>query len=312
MKQFSNYQHVEGEPMNDRDKKEVGSKFWNKGKWDNFVLPFLPEDCSEMSLIDVGCNAGVFLKLAEDKGFSYVAGIESDSEAIRKGQRFRRRVGGKWKFRPRDIRDYIDGVPAVDYTVLAMAHYYFPIEDWYEYLEKLKLKSRYCIIVTANKKPKIKRAASDSEGIIKDMKHWELVDEIPELPLEGDPFPRRQWSFCFKNPDLERIPVDSIDNGNAQQRDFLEELDKGIKPLETKYYKRYKDYRRKTTSGQKVWTEAKLERYMNFQAELYEDIKKNGLKTPIIVDGEGRIRDGNHRHNIMKHLGYKSIIIKRV
>ena len=28
-KQFSNYQYVEGEEMLERDKQEVGSKFWN-------------------------------------------------------------------------------------------------------------------------------------------------------------------------------------------------------------------------------------------------------------------------------------------
>ena len=60
MKQFSNYQYIDGE-MSERDKKEEGSKFWNKGKFDNFVKPFLPEDCKNMTFIDMGCNAGVFL-----------------------------------------------------------------------------------------------------------------------------------------------------------------------------------------------------------------------------------------------------------
>lgn len=55
--------------MTERDKKEVGSKFWNQGKWDNFVLPFIEDDCKDMTLVDVGCNAGLFLKLAKDKGF---------------------------------------------------------------------------------------------------------------------------------------------------------------------------------------------------------------------------------------------------
>ena len=70
--------------MSERDKQEKGSKFWNKGKWDNFVLPFLPDDCGEMTLIDMGCNAGIFLKLAEDKGFKQVIGVDSNREAVKK------------------------------------------------------------------------------------------------------------------------------------------------------------------------------------------------------------------------------------
>ena len=31
----------------------------------------------------------------------------------------------------------------------------------------------------------------------------------------------------------------------------------------------------------------------------------------IEVGKNNRITDGNHRHDIMKHLGYKSILVKR-
>lgn len=311
MKKFSNYQYVEGE-MNERDKQEVGSKFWNKGKWDNFVLPFLPDDCNGMSLIDMGCNAGIFLKLAEDKGFSHVIGVDADRTANKKAVSYRKNNGGKYTLIHKDMRGIIDNLPLVDYTIFANAHYYFLVHEWLEYLDKLISKSRYCIIVTAQKRENLSRASASTEDIKKYFKQWEQIGEVPELPLDDDPFPRKQWSFCFKSPILERVPVDSLDNGNNQQRDFWEELDKGIDPLKTNYYKRLKDYRKRKGSYQKVWTDEKLTKYMYGKLELYENIKKCGLKKAVLVNSNNRVVDGNHRHQIMKHMGYKTIIIRRV
>lgn len=107
------------------------------------------------------------------------------------------------------------------------------------------------------------------------------------------------------------VSIDSLDNGNNQQRDFLEELDSGIFLLKTKYYKRLKDYRKRTGSKQQTWTDKELIEYMFDRVRLYEDIKKNGMLEPIIINPKNnRITDGNHRHAIMKHLGYKNILAK--
>lgn len=105
-----------------------------------------------------------------------------------------------------------------------------------------------------------------------------------------------------------KVPINSLDNGNAQQKDFLKQIDAGRSPLETDYYRRYKDYRNKTTSNQRRWTEEELVKYMYDYVNLYEDIKKNGMNVPIKVRRkDNRIVDGNHRHEILRHLGYEEI-----
>ena len=140
MKKFSNYQYVGGE-MSERDKLEEGSKFWNQGKWDNYVLPFLPDDCSGMTLIDMGCNAGVFLKLAEDKGFERVIGVDANKGAIEKAIAYRESNGGTYDIQRRHMERCINKLPMADYTVLAMAHYYFLAVDWLYYLDQLQARS---------------------------------------------------------------------------------------------------------------------------------------------------------------------------
>jgi hypothetical protein len=303
MKDFATYQHVEGEPMNERDKMEVGSKFWNEGKWENYVAPFLPEDCSGMTFVDMGCNAGLFLKLAEDRGFSKVIGVDSNTAAVKRALRYRRRVDGKFKIIYREMERAT--LPMADYTVLANAHYYFPINDWLDYVDKLGTRTRYVIIVTAEKREKLSKASATLEDIRSYFRTWEEVGFIDELPLEGDPFPRRLWGLCFKSRHIDRVPIDSLDSGNHVQDKFYKELDGGVAPRDTKYGRILAKYR-------KAWPEGRLDKFLSDKVELYNDIKKNGLQRPIIITANNRIADGNHRCQMLKHLGEKTVLVRRI
>lgn len=105
MKPFNSYQYLEGEDMTDRDKKEVGSKFWNKGKWDNFVAPFILPDFTDNTFIDIGCNKGLFLYLAQQERYKRIVGVDSDVEAVEKGTKWRDANGGRYSFLLRKMED---------------------------------------------------------------------------------------------------------------------------------------------------------------------------------------------------------------
>lgn len=291
--------------MTERDKQEVGSKFWNKGKWDNFVLPFLPEDCSEMVLVDMGCNAGLFLALAENKGFGRVIGVDSDKEAIRRAKVYRKKIGGKYGIKRKPMEQVIDDLPAADYTVLSSAHYYFAIDDWLKYLDKLMSKTRYCVIVTVKKRLLLHKASADPTHIRDYFKLWKETGFV-EPELKGDPYPRRLWGMCFKSPLLERVAIDSLDCGNHVQNGFYQELDEGKDPLKTRYYRILKRYRKDK------WPKEKLIRFMKGKKRLYESVKKKSIVKPLVVNSRQRIVDGNHKHAMLKHLGYKTVLIRRV
>lgn len=311
MKPFKTYQCLPGEEENSRDKAEKGSIYWNEGKWENFVLPFLPEDCREQTFIDVGCNAGLYLELAKKKGFKRVYGIEPDKGAYNRAIKYKSNKPTDYKIANKTAQESIDWVPVADYTSLVNVHYYFKPDEFKKYVDKLEDKTRYCIIVTAEKKPNTKYAPSDIGGIREYFKKWEEVGVI-DIPKDETKHSRHLTAICFKSRDLDRVMVNSLDNGNAQQKDFLKQLDNGLSILETDYYKRLEDYRGKTTSGQEVWDEDKLVAYMWERLNLYKKIKHDGIKTVIDVNSKDRIIDGNHRHAIVEHLGDKSIIIKRV
>jgi len=304
-KPFSSYQYLENTIMTERDKREIGSKFWNEGKWNNFVKPFLKVDPKESVFVDMGCNAGLFLKFAEDMGFDRVVGVDSDKEAVERGLKWRDEYKGKYNILNMRMEECIDTLPVADYTVLANAHYYFTINDWLDYLDKLQYKTRYCIIVTAEKHH-LNRcwASADVKDIRTYFKNWEEVRFIDELPISDDPMPRKLWGLMFKSPFVEKVPIDSLDCGNHVQDRFYEELDKGTKYENTRYYRILIKYRKK-------WGTEKLNRWVEERIRVYENLKKNGLLRPIIVNHSNLILDGNHRYAMMKTLGYKEVFIRK-
>ena len=310
MKPFSVYQHLDGTPMTERDKTEVGSAFWNVGKWNNFIKPFLPNDGWELTLIDMGCNMGVFLNEAEKLGFDKIVGVDSNRDAIRKGVKWAEEHNKNYELRFQAMEDCIDDLPVADYTIFANSHYYFKENDWLDHVAKLKEKTRLCIIVTDEKRPREGFASSDIGDIRKYFSDWEEVGFVDKIKAENDPRPRKLHSIMFKSG-LKRVPLNTIKNGNDQQRGFLEQLDRGIDPTKTDYYRRLRDYRQRTGSNQQTWTKEQLVDYMIERVNLYEDVKKNGLKAPLYVrPRDDRIVDGNHRHNIEEHRGRRTGIIK--
>lgn len=311
MKDFATYQHLPDGPMTDRDRKQVGSKFWGRGKWDNFIVPHLPNDGTGLSLVDMGCNAGLFLNFAIERGFgsgpgARVIGVDSDHASVERGNGWAKLNGKTYEIRERKMEQCIDELPIVDYTILSNAHYYFTINDWLEYLDKLRLKTHRVIVVTAEKNH-INRcwASADVESIRRYFKDWKEVSFVDELPTEGDPDPRRLWSLCFESPLIEKVDTDTLDSSNHVQDEFYAELDEGKQFAQTRYYRIIEKYRR----GK--WSSERLTTWFAERVRVYADLKKNGLKTAILVDQGIRILDGNHRFAMMRNLGYKKVFIRR-
>jgi len=309
MKKFGVYQWVEGVPMTERDKQEIGSKFWNEGKWENYVLPFIEKDVKDMTFIDVGCNAGIFLREAKNVGFRRVIGIESDRDAFARALNYRERIGGHYEIYSWPMEPSINKLPVADYTILANVHYYFLIDKWLNYLDALISRTRYCIIVTADKKKRNFSPRADLESLRQYFKLWQEVGSINNVPLEDDPYPRKLYGICFKSPLIEREQIDKINLGNKLQIGFYKELDKGIKPTETEYYKKLVKYRK---NKEDRWPKERIINFVEQKAKLFKDVKETGIMDPLLVNSENRIVDGNHRGRMIKYLGFNTALVRRV
>ena len=92
--------------MKDEESEKISrktSQYWNEGKWDNFIAPLLPKDCGDMTFLDIGCNCGLYLKMAKDWGFRDVVGVEKDIKTYERAIKFKEHIKGNYKILHREV-----------------------------------------------------------------------------------------------------------------------------------------------------------------------------------------------------------------
>ena len=274
MKPFTENQNIEIDGVELGLKPErKHSRFYNKGKWDNFILPILPRDCS--TFVEIGCNAGVFLAEAKRRGFRDVIGVEKSLVNCSYARKYRDSLRLDYKILNRAVgRDFdFDALPVADVTLLSNTHYYLRIDEWLAFLDRLQYKTRYCLVVSRHDKKDKHWMAS---GALADVRHyfrgWEEVGGIDDVSQEGDPSPRPLWSMLFKS---------------------------GLGKVELKYL-----YSINERVGGLVSDRV--------DKKLMADIEKNGLREPLLIKPSGQLLDGRSRLNVLMALGRKRAVVRLV
>jgi len=268
------YQHIDipGKKLSYEGGDRRNSKFWNEGKWNTFINPLIPEETLDLPFLEIGSNSGLFLKMAEEKGFRHVFGVERQEDRQKTAEWYRESIGGKFKVIKESMNANFDWsqLPRLGVTLISNTHYYMPINDFAETVNSLRNRTVYCIIVSANGSTRSGRVAHEKEVIDGYFKDWTEVGVIKDISMEGDPSQREgMYGVIFKS-NLEIYEIEKWE-----------------------------------------WPERSL-RYLEYKKELAEDIMKNGIKDLIYFDSQGRLKDGISRLSIAKALGYKNVIIKRI
>lgn len=313
---------VNGKPFSRPRPDKKASRFWNEGKWETFVEPLLPDDCTNQTFVEMGCEAGLFLKLAKDKGFERVIGIEKNKTPVVEGQRFRDTIGYDYellkctlggKFGESGNFD-IDEMPIADVTLLSTFHYYVDINAWIRYVDRLKTKSCYVLIVSRPELKEDRWRAKASLAAAREYFHdWEEVGLIENVPTEGDSKPRNLYSIMFKNPLISRVAMNQFNprkirgyHMHEAQADLAQYLviDAQFDLFDTDYYRAWT--RRKSDK----WSERTIRYVAQLKTNVMQDVRDNGLKDPLLVDSGMQLCDGGHRLAILKAMGHRSVIVR--
>ena len=184
------------------------SKYWNEGKWFNFIMPLLPES-KDSTFVEIGCNAGMFPRMAKGYGFRDVVGVEQSARAYKKALAYREFNELDYKLLHRKVGENFsfDELPVADVTLLSTVHYYFDINSWIKYLDELQYKTSYCLVVS---RPLEKIGhwipGAEYSDVRNYFKNWREVGAIHTIREPGvrivdpdDPHPRMLWSLLFQS-----------------------------------------------------------------------------------------------------------------
>jgi len=327
------YQYLElpdGKPFSRPNPSRAQSRFWNEGKWKSFVAPLLPKDVTDQTFVEMGTDAGLFLKMAKDYGYRTVTGIEKNQTPVKWGRLYRdtlgydytilkRTLGGK--FHENGTFD-IDELPVADLTLMSTFHYYININSWIKYLDRLKAKSCYVLIVSRTDLTfplgqNHWQARADLDAVRGYFYDWGEMGLVENVPKEGDSKPRDLYSVLFQSPVIQRIPIEDIDLRFGAGKDGMPEAVTDLAEriaagdafdlFATDYYRLWK------LRKEGRWSERALRTFVGLKAGVLKDVQDNGLKDPILVERAGlRLADGGHRLTMLKVLGHKSVIVRLI
>lgn len=313
------YQNVDIEGVEFEDPARKDSKFWNEGKWAHFIAPLLPEQ--RETFIEIGCNAGLFLKMATEAGFHRVIGVEADSRIMAQAQAFKRHAKGDWQLVHQKVgKNFVlDELPLADVTLISSAHYYFPIGAFSNLVDHLKSRTLCCLVVAAKARRLSGRAKYDLGSVRGYFRDWREIKVMEGLDMEDDPAPRRRmYGVSFKG-NLDAWDIKNTYNLYRWQALRSDKFKKhGLSPALEEFFKKVLSgvtFELKDTPLYRYWEtmgygpEAILGK-LEYKKKLAEDVQANGMKEPIYYDRHGKLLDGIHRLVIAKELGYKHILVR--
>jgi hypothetical protein len=300
---------------------------FDEGKWGNYIAPLLKDvDKGNGIFCEMGTNAGLFLLLAHNHGYSRLWGVEAANAAFGQLQltaEYYNNLGirpifaslGKpqkdianTKALPFDIRKF----PIVDTTLMSLFTYYIEPTTLQNYVDALSEKSMHVVVVTSEVHSK---SSPGQSGYIKKIfrpGNWELVQEIRTTIRDGR---RNLTSMLFKSRILKRILVKDRFEAMLPQHGhelfygvifekFAASALRGESANTMQVYEWLRSGKNRTTAfSHRICWEAVCRWWC-----MVRDIAKNGQKEPVILKPKGTDRmDGYHRLAILQYLGVKWI-----
>jgi len=268
-----------------------------------------------MTFVEFGCNAGLFLKLAKQYGFDRVVGVDKSRSTLKQAEVYKKEHGLDYKIINKRVNkefDY-DEIPVADVTLMANFHYYLTIDEFLLLLDKMKFKTRYCIIVTAELDKGNWRAKADFDSLRRYFKDWKEVKTIYPINTKGDSFPRVMSSIMFESS-LERMPIQNIWRWTKERKLIGNVVDIARKVATQEKVENLKEtgYFKTLIRARRRWQEKGVLRHMRERIRMLYDVKKQGLKEPLFVRSDGRLIEGNHRLILLKELGCESVIVRKI
>ena len=296
------------------------SAFFNEGKWRNFIEPLLPPDPQDRTFVEIGCNVGLYLKMAAHYGFRRVVGVEADAANYAMAEQYRRALGMDYKVLHRTVgADFSwDELPVADVVLLANVHYYIPMCEFMTFLDRMRWKTIYCVVVSRHMgEKKHGYPLPDVASIRLMFRDWELlrVLETSSNMLEGDPHRRHVHSLLFRSR-LQRQPISDHTrawNAYELQQELIDLVREGgeVRLEDTQNWA----YWRQRKQVDKVkeedrWSDEQLRAHVQYRYDFVRDVMENGMKEPVLVRPDRIGIDGGNRAAVLKLLGHESIIVR--
>jgi hypothetical protein len=273
---------INGKPMPAMRQGDTSGK-----RWDNLIKPLIPFEGEGRLFIELGSNAGFYLRKAKEMGFN-VMGIDNNPGFVKQARFWEEKE-------PRGVRtiegDLVDwDFPCASIILLANVHYWLTPNQLARVVRRLRRKALYVIVVGRHRHHPTMKSPNDTRTLKWVFGKWRIAKTATTA---------KHYAIRFKSKLLEKDVGELLVYQKTSKYFYPTFIDfiKGRGEMYLRYLKK-----NISTKG---------ERYYHRHGELLKSIKENGILTPIRVDG-GTVINGNHRLVIADYLGQRKVICQQL
>lgn len=268
-------------------------------RWDTLIKPILPENGDHRLFLELGCNAGFYLRKASELGYQTL-GVEKSDTFYKQAQYWEREEPIGVRIEHADINDY--DIPVNYITLIAQVHYWLTPDELDRLMEKLWAKSLHVLVVSRHTKASVHKSDPRREAVMDFFKDWTFL-----MSCLND----KHYGLLFKNPTLREYETHNlyINQPFMRSQKFKDAFEAYIDLVLTKKrfnygntdYWRYMRWRGFTQKLSRAQTHYRM----------IKSVKRIGLTDPLIIGDHGILTDGNHRLMIAERMGIKRIICRK-
>lgn len=269
-------------------------------RWQLFIEPLLVPDGKGKRFVELGCNAGYYLRKARELGYEAI-GVENNPTYLAQAKYWEEKEPMGVKLIEADLNAY--KMPVCHTVLLANILYWLTPEQVSSLIKTLSHRAMKVIVIGRHRPLKQHISPCDNVSITNYFHSW--------LHWMGN-VDAKHYSILFFNPNIMEVPIDYLQihgygtshKGDLLEKSFLHLLNlidnkRPYNPAATRYYKYLHANRIKRSKRTGLF-----KRY----TAMFHDIKQHGLSEPLYISNDGKIKDGDHRYLIAKYLKHKTIL----
>jgi len=270
----------------------------SQARWRDLIEPLVPPDGHGRLFLELGCNAGYYLRKASEMGY-ITLGVEREQVYYEQAKYWEAQEPRGVRVEFGDINEY--DIPANYITLLANVLYWQTQEQVQALVDKIKERSLHVLIMSRNNPDPRHLSSCALHSMLELFDGWDTL---------GSCYNIKHYTIILHNPMM--LEYDTTELFNLQPftrsrrflssfRDYIDLVLSGKRfRLDNTAYWRYatwRGWRNRTHHMRRL-------RHMILQAE------QNGITEPVIVYENGIMVDGNHRLIIAERLGIPRLICK--
>lgn len=268
----------------------------HEARWRDLLAPLIDPDGRERKFVELGCNAGFYLRKAVELNYEHIIGIERDPEFVRQALEFEAPV----RIVQADIHEW--EIPACHTALLACVHYWQTDDQIKNLLGRLRRKALHLVVMGKHRGQSL--TPPDRSSFLRKLRGWDVIDQRRTS---------RHWSLLLKNRNLYEADVEEL---YASQREAIDWTDDG-----KDFFPAFEDYVGLVLSGQYFdprrtrfarYLKTRKFRYRELMLQAYRDmvysVQHDGILSPLVVYERRRVLNGNHRLAIAHLTGIKKVI----